>query len=479
MEERYFLQKVKLGKGSCGVVWRGVDRQTEAVVAIKQLERRKLQRNGVSPQDVEREMAVMKACAHDNITSLYNCFQDSSSIYLVLEFCEGGDFGDKVRERGLGLKEDEARTWIQQVLAALHALHSKSVCHRDIKPDNFMVSSGGILKLVDFGLALFLNSSELLKEKCGTPAFMAPEIHLLPKRSKGYSFPVDIWAAGLLMYMVMSGGQHPWIIDGKKLDEQQLLRGDLGFNSGGVAGAKTPPSSMSALFGQLLSEISDGGQSISPSVDGRFSSSAKQCCCRMVNPNPAQRITATAALQDPWFTEQTWNSKIHKGGASQNKVPLDSRNQSYLQQSWQPSSRQRASTWNGEVSIQQAQPELRPQVPRGSSDPHLTAGRHPFPPAFPSQGNQDYYVVAAANRARSADFDFHDQQAYKYEPWKNPYQVPSMPPQGYADALGYNEQRKASSRSSDPYVSRNALLEDKQRNDGAGVFGFCLKPAYV
>merc|ERR1719160_666771 len=125
----------------------------------------------------------MKSCRHEHIIRLFDVFEDKGSIYLALEYCDGGDFGDKVKEKGVSLKEDEAAEWMRQVISAVAALHSKCICHRDIKPDNFMVANDR-LKLSDFGLALILPKGKLLTERCGTPAFMAPEQILLPKKSR-------------------------------------------------------------------------------------------------------------------------------------------------------------------------------------------------------------------------------------------------------------------------------------------------------
>merc|ERR1719199_710104 len=102
----------------------------------------------------------MQAAKHVNITQLHGTFEDNQSIYLALEYCDGGDFGDKVKERGMGLREEEAADWMAQICAAIAALHTKGICHRDIKPDNFMVA-GDTLKLTDFGLALFLPRGKL------------------------------------------------------------------------------------------------------------------------------------------------------------------------------------------------------------------------------------------------------------------------------------------------------------------------------
>lgn len=287
LEERYFLQKVKLGQGSFGTVWRAVDKHKGITVAIKQLDKATLPRRGVTRQDIEREISMMKACSHENITKLFDTFEDNSSIYLALEYCDGGDFGDKVRERGLVAEEKEVAEWMRQMCAAICALHAKSICHRDIKPDNFMVSEATpqasfMLKLSDFGLAIYLPKGKLLQEKCGTPAFMAPEQHHLPKRSSGYSFPVDVWAAGVSMYMVIFGGKHPFLNERGHLDDNMLLTGEMDFRD---------PSANKGFFG--LGNF--GG------VPMRFSEDARALCKKMVEPDQAKRISAEDTRGLAWL----------------------------------------------------------------------------------------------------------------------------------------------------------------------------------
>lgn len=284
LNERYFMQKVRLGHGSFGTVWRAVDRRSGKEVAVKQMDKRDMRRNGLRQEDVEREVAMMRACTHDNIIQLYDSFEDSDSIYLAQEYCAGGDFGDKLRERGLGVREHEAADWIRQMCSAIAALHSKQICHRDIKPDNFLVASGSevagggsrAIKLADFGLAVFLPRGKLLTQKCGTPAFMAPEQHLIPRRSRGYSFPVDVWAAGVSMYQVMCGSRHPFLDKNGRLSEQVLLKGALDFRPGAPA---------------------EAGQ--------RFSEDAEQLCSRMVDIDPTRRIAAREILRSPWLNAGT------------------------------------------------------------------------------------------------------------------------------------------------------------------------------
>lgn len=285
LEDRYHVQKVKLGRGSFGIVWRAVDKESNAIVAVKQLDKSVIAELGVKRRDVEREITMMKSCMHENIIRLFEIFEDKSSTYLALEYCDGGSFGDKVKGRGRSIQEDEAADWMLQILSAIAALHSQSICHRDIKPENFMFS-GNTLKLTDFGMATPVQPRQLLVEKCGTPAFMAPEQHLLPRKSNGYSFPVDLWAAGILMYMLMEA-HHPFInTKGKKekLEEVQLMKGQLFFSG-----------ERSTSFLSAFSHPS------SPQEEDRFSDAAKRFCRCLVCPNPATRFNAKAALHDPWL----------------------------------------------------------------------------------------------------------------------------------------------------------------------------------
>lgn len=283
LEERYFLQKVKLGQGSFGTVWRAVDRQKNRTVAIKQLDKAKLPRCGVTRLDIEREIKLMQACSHENITELYDTFEDNDNIYLALEYCAGGDFGDKVKERGMAPLETEVAEWMRQMCSAIHAMHRKGICHRDIKPDNFMIHEHGALKLSDFGLAVYVpeGGKKLLTEKCGTPAFMSPEQHRLPKWSVGYSFPADMWAVGVAMYMMMFGGKHPFLTEKGALDDNSLLSGELDFRdkSGGRLGA---------LFAGFVASL-------------RFSDAARSVCKRLVEPDPNKRLSAEETGNLQWF----------------------------------------------------------------------------------------------------------------------------------------------------------------------------------
>lgn len=287
LKQRYHLQKVKLGEGAFGTVWRGVHRKTGKVVAVKQLQIERLTGSGIRDErpEIEREIQLMRSLVHENIAQIFDTFEENSSIYVVLEYCDGGDFGDKVLERGMDIQEPEVAHWVQQMCSAVTFMHSQQICHRDIKPDNFLVKGSSQLKLADLGLSTTLAPGKLLRDRCGTPAFMAPEVHGLPK-GNGYGFPVDVWAVGVTMYVLMFGGRHPFLDVRGRLDERSLHAGALDFREhvSGVLGG-----------GGFLERIFLGSAGL------RMSEEARRLCQSMVTPDASQRAVASTALANSWF----------------------------------------------------------------------------------------------------------------------------------------------------------------------------------
>jgi serine/threonine protein kinase len=273
VEDRYHLQKIKLGQGSFGTVWRAVDKGDSSLAAIKQLDKALIRHRGVQQQHLEREYKIMQSVSHENITRCLGTFEDDRNIYIALEYCESGDLGDKVKAVKDSLTENLAAEWVRQVLAAIAALHEKSICHRDIKPDNYLISSNETLKLSDFGLAISVPFGKVLTEKCGTPAFMSPEQHKLPRHSKGYNHLCDMWAAGVTMYMILFGGSHPFLDSEQRIDERKLVNAELDFKV------------VQGFFG----------------FNQANSESSRLLCQRLVEPSLQKRYTAVRALQDPWI----------------------------------------------------------------------------------------------------------------------------------------------------------------------------------
>jgi len=145
-----------------------------------------------------------------------------------------------------------AAFWMAQMCAAIGAMHAAGVVHRDVKPDNFMLSNG-VLKLADFGLSAVLPREGMLSQKCGTPAFMAPEQHDLVN-SGGYGMAVDMWAAGVILYMMLNGGRHPFL-KGQRMDMEALAQGKLPKASGSKLACLVPGKSGSAFSDELLKAL--------------------------------------------------------------------------------------------------------------------------------------------------------------------------------------------------------------------------------
>ena len=210
IEDSYHIQKVNLGKGSFATVWRAVQRESGNMVAVKQVNKNLMKRKGMTKPILEREVQMMQQCSHANILSVHDIFEDSVNFNVVLDYCNGGDLGDKIKEREAPISQ--VIDWSAQMLSAVVYLHhGLGTLHLDIKPDNFLLiikeSGRMIVKLSDFGLAT--TATGRLSEKCGTPAFMSPELHQIS--SQGYYFNVDCWAVGLTMYMMFFQGAHPFV----------------------------------------------------------------------------------------------------------------------------------------------------------------------------------------------------------------------------------------------------------------------------
>lgn len=293
LADRYQMKnREKLGEGSYGTVWKAVDRQTGQPVAVKQLNKAKLNSgtSKVKPYlTAGREVALMGACQHENIACMFGGFEDTSHLYIAMELCHGGDLQSKIQKSGSSISEEQMAEWSRQMCSAVAALHDKRICHRDLKPHNFMLTGNLLLKLSDFGISVFLPKGKFLSERVGTPAYMAPEIHLLPRKSRGYSFPADVWALGLCIYYLSTSSRHPFLDSSGQLVEALLLSGHLSFGDDQF-------SSWDGLI-QSLRENMGAGAAQAP-VDN---TELRYLCNSLVTPSMKTRMTAGAALQLPWI----------------------------------------------------------------------------------------------------------------------------------------------------------------------------------
>lgn len=209
--------------GNFGVVRRGIDTRTQRARAIKTI----VIISSDHKERVLRECAIMKQVSgqHPNIVEFCEYFAqsgvlDAGHFDLVFEFCGNGTLDEMIRSGRMCNATTAA--FCHQLLSALTFLKSKGILHRDVKPANILLMDDRHCKLGDFGSACGLVGNEALFMKSGTPAFFPPEMDILPA-GNGYAYPVDVWATGITLYMMLFKGQHPFIEKG--CVETRLLRG--------------------------------------------------------------------------------------------------------------------------------------------------------------------------------------------------------------------------------------------------------------
>eukprot|EP00929_Paragymnodinium_shiwhaense_P039655 TRINITY_DN20815_c0_g1_i1.p1 TRINITY_DN20815_c0_g1~~TRINITY_DN20815_c0_g1_i1.p1 ORF type:complete len:696 (-),score=135.35 TRINITY_DN20815_c0_g1_i1:207-2294(-) len=194
----YILDK-RIGKGSYATVWKGhVDGGNEAV-AVKVVSRQTVTETAQLKQEVD----VLRRISHENIVRFRDLKKSASHFYLVLEYCAGGDLSQFLRDRGR-VPEDKAKRFLKQISAGLCVLHGENVIHRDLKPQNILLSNDSndpIIKIADFGFARALQPMDMAATVCGSPLYMAPEI----LRHEPYGTKADLWSVGAILFEMLLG----------------------------------------------------------------------------------------------------------------------------------------------------------------------------------------------------------------------------------------------------------------------------------
>ena len=189
-----------LGKGAFGKVNLGMHKLTGKYVAIKSIKKSYLD-DKESKNRLVQEFTILKNLNHPNICRLYESFENEKHVLIVTELCSGQDLLNYIRKYKK-LNEDTAKFIFKALISGLHYCHIRGIIHRDIKLDNLLLTSKGELKICDFGVSRVVSRGEVMTERCGTPAYMAPEI----LRDKGYKgFGVDMWSAGVALYAMLYG----------------------------------------------------------------------------------------------------------------------------------------------------------------------------------------------------------------------------------------------------------------------------------
>ncbi|KAL0714988.1 hypothetical protein Bca4012_021967 [Brassica carinata] len=191
----------KLGSGSFAVVWLAKHRSSGLEVAIKEIDKKKL-----SPKvrdNLLKEISILSTIDHPNIIRFYEAIETGDRIFLVLEYCSGGDLAEYINLHGK-VSEAVAKHFMRQLALGLQVLQEKHCIHRDLKPQNLLLSSKDVtplLKIGDFGFARSLTPESMAETFCGSPLYMAPEII----RNKKYDAKADLWSAGAILFQLVTG----------------------------------------------------------------------------------------------------------------------------------------------------------------------------------------------------------------------------------------------------------------------------------
>ncbi|KHJ31293.1 putative protein kinase [Erysiphe necator] len=220
----------KIGKGAFATVYLITSKYDGVPYAAKELEKRRFMKNGILDPKLDDEMKIMQKIKHPNIVEYIEHINWDAHLYIIMEYVPGGDLGNFISQYG-SLQEHNVKMIAVQLLSALRYLHQKGVTHRDIKPDNILISSYSPLevKLTDFGLSKMIESEEtFLRTFCGTLLYCAPEVYseyrefdqngrrtlrVADKKSlppQRYGNAVDVWSlAGVLFYSLCNAPPYP------------------------------------------------------------------------------------------------------------------------------------------------------------------------------------------------------------------------------------------------------------------------------
>ncbi|CAF4224693.1 unnamed protein product, partial [Adineta steineri] len=195
--EKYNKQKV-IGSGAFGQAWLVQSKSDSKKYVMKEI---KIAKMGKKERDDSRkEVKVLSEMKHPYIVSYIESFEDPTSLFIVMDFCDGGDLHSRIlQQRGILFKEDQILDWFVQITLALKHVHDRKVLHRDIKSQNIFLTSDGLAKLGDFGISKVLNTTcELARTQIGTPYYLSPEIC----QQRPYNNKSDVWSLGCVLYEV-------------------------------------------------------------------------------------------------------------------------------------------------------------------------------------------------------------------------------------------------------------------------------------
>ncbi|KAF4074379.1 hypothetical protein AMELA_G00238750 [Ameiurus melas] len=267
MEDQYKIGD-ELGSGQFAVVRKCRKKSTGYEYAAKFIKKRrsKSSRRGVSKEDIEREVSILKQIQHPNVITLHDVFENKSEVILILELVAGGELFDFLAEKE-SLSEEEATEFLKQILDGVNYLHSKHIAHFDLKPENIMLLNRTVphprIKLIDFGLAHKIDFSNDFKNIFGTPEFVAPEV----VNYEPLGLEADMWSVGVITYILLSGAS-PFLGENKQ---------------------------------ETLANVSAVDYEFDEEYFSHTSSLAKDFIARLLIKDPKKRMTIQDSLQHPWI----------------------------------------------------------------------------------------------------------------------------------------------------------------------------------
>ncbi|GBC09041.1 hypothetical protein RclHR1_08570008 [Rhizophagus clarus] len=209
-----------LGEGRFGRVYMAREKTSMKIVAIKVIFKKDFRENNMVEQ-LKREVEIQSHLRHSNILRLYGYFHDKERVFLVLEYAENGELYKHLQKNG-PFTERKAANYISQIADALIYLQMKKVIHRDMKPENILLSSNDKIKISDFGWAIHTpDTSQRRMTFCGTPDYLAPEMI----KDSGYDQKIDSWALGVLCYEFLVG-EPPFMVEDLRETYQKIAMVD-------------------------------------------------------------------------------------------------------------------------------------------------------------------------------------------------------------------------------------------------------------
>ncbi|KAK4417449.1 Calcium-dependent protein kinase SK5 [Sesamum alatum] len=258
----------KLGQGQFGITFLCTEKSSGIPYACKSIPKKKL----ICKEDYEdvwREIQIMHHLSeHPNVVRIKGTYEDALFVHIVMELCAGGELFDRIVQKG-HYSEKEAAKLIKTIVGVVEACHSLGVMHRDLKPENFLfigADEDAALKATDFGLSVFYKPDETFSDVVGSPYYVAPEV-----LRKHYGPEADVWSAGVILYILLSGVPPFWAETEMGIF-RQILRGKLDFDSEPWPG---------------ISDV------------------AKDLITKMLDRNPKTRLTAHEVLCHPWIVDDT------------------------------------------------------------------------------------------------------------------------------------------------------------------------------